>query len=438
MEQSPTLSVPDTYHHFYRGETLLLKVSGRGLLHEQFPALIEDVRELVRHAVRFIIVCGAGEQNTQYLREYVERAGREWVEPERVGGRRRTDWEQLEHGVLPAHRAIREMFQGLLPEATVLEPEHIHCRRLHDLGYVGDPEYIENLHAGNIVVVLSVGSDGEHLLNVNADDTARVVTEQESAQLNEAFFVTDAGGVLQGGHVVPFLWEEEIAEDGRHAHIDVTGGSGGMQKKLREAKRMLRWVEKVVITDVQSVRKEIEQVLGSGTMVVSRKSVRCDPLRTEHEEAVFDALYERYVRSGDFRSRTSGELQELKEHVYLLKVSNSILGAFALIPQGRWMELATVCSEYNGARIGDIIVQTAQEETMRQGKDSMYALASSEWAAALFERNHFEHRGRVSELQRGNPCLYDHLPCITEYDLHARAPVDPCVCVWHGKGEGKK
>ncbi|MFH0851406.1 MAG: hypothetical protein V1876_01525 [Candidatus Peregrinibacteria bacterium] len=420
-------SVSDAYHHKYSGKTLLLKVSGKTLLSEHVPALVQDVQELSREGIHFILVCGAGEQNTRHLKDYLAQTGQEWTEPERVGGRRVTDERQMLHGVLPAHQSIRALFHALLSEATILEPVQLHCTHLADLGFVGDPQAIEGLNEGAIVVVPSVGSDGQKLLNVNADDTARTVAAQECASLNEVIFVTETGGVLHKGSVAPLLWEEDIAADGRHAHIDVTGGGGGMQKKLCEAKKMLQWIEKVVITGVAGVRQEIERILGSGTLVVARSSVRCEPPPHESaDDVIFDALYRKNVATGNFRPRSPQELQELKKYVYLLKVSNSILGAFVLLPHGSFLEFATMCSDYNGTGIGDVILRTAQQSALLQKKD-IYAFASSPESAALFTRNHFENLGHVSALQKEHPTFYEFLSCVRNYDVSKR---DPCFCMW--------
>lgn len=424
-EEPPSIS--DAYHHKYSGKTLLLKVSGKTLLSEEMPALIQDVQSLAREGIRFIIVCGAGEQNTRHLKDYLAQIGQEWTEPERIGGRRVTDERQMLHGVLPACQSIRSLFRQSLPEATMLEPEQLHCIHLPELGFVGDPESVDRLGTDRIVVVPSVGSDGRQLLNVNADDTARAIAAQEARHLNEAIFVTETGGVLHRGSVAPLLWEEDIAADGSHAHIDVTGGGGGMQKKLCEAKRILRHIQKVVITGVAGIRQEIERILGSGTLVVARSSVQCEPPPHDSaDDAIFDALYRKNVVSKNFRPRSLQELQQLKEHVHLLKVSNSILGAFALVPHGSFLEFATMCSDYNGTGVGDVILQAAQKAALLRKKD-LYAFASSPESAALFTRNHFENLGHVSALQKEHPTFYEFLSCVRDYDVSKR---DPCFCMW--------
>ena len=430
MKQSSPPPAPDAYPHPYSGKTLVVKVGGKELMSPHFPGFVEYVQELARSGVKFIIICGSGEQNTQHLKSHLTQSGEEWREPERVGGRRVTDVQQMQHGVLPAQEEIRGMLQRRIPEATILAPEHIHCRRLPDLGFVGDPKQIEGLDSGNIVIALSVGSDGKHDLNVNADDTTRVVIQQERNRVNEALFATEAGGVLHEGKIARLLWAEDIADDGTHPRIDVTGGGGGMQKKLRGVKEMLRWIPKVVFTNIQGVHNEIEQALGSGTMIVARKSVQCALLRDGYETGIFDSWYAHHVQSGEFRSRTREELDALKKYVYVIKVSNSVLGAFALIPRGEWMELATVCSEYNGTGVGDVIVQEAQKRILESGNTKMYAMASSPGSAKLFMRHDFENLGDVSVLQKGDAAFYHSLACVSNYDTKTRGR-DPSFCTWH-------
>lgn len=425
MIPSEASSVSDAYHHKYAGKTLLLKVSGRTLLSEAMPDLIQDIQALAREHIRFIVVCGAGEQNTRYFKEYIAQTGQAWTEPQRVGGRRVTDEQQMVHGVLPAHQSIQAQLQQWLPEASILTPEQLHCRHLTELGFVGEPESVEGLQASPVIVIPSVGSDGQTLLNVNADDTARVIVKQEHPAIDEAIFVTETGGVLHKESVATLLWKEDIADDGTHAFIDVTGGGGGMQKKLREARQMLDYLAKVVITGVSGVRREIEQILGSGTLVVARSNVRCmPPPHCADDEAIFDALYAKNVAMGIFRNRSQIELKELKKYVYLLKVSNSVLGAFSLIPrEGGWMECAAMCSDYEKSGVGDVILKEAQAMA-----DHIYGFASTLGSLAVFLRNGFENHGDVSTLQHMQDSPYSHFPCVAQYHAPKR---NPYFCTWH-------
>jgi|GEM_PF-1163825 len=439
MEPFINPSAPDAYHHLYSGKTLLLKVSGAELSSPSFPRLTQDITQLTRFGIRFLLFCGAGDQNTFHFNAYLQQQGLPHCTPVRVGGRRVTSYEELTHGVLPASQAIRSQILELLPDATILDPEQIHCMRIPALGYVGDPQHIDGLTAGSIVAIPSVGSDGESLLNINADDAARIATQQGG--IDEAIFFTPTGGVIntaKGGKIAPLLWSEDIADDGTHASIDVTGGGGGMQKKLQEVKRMLSWVEKVVITGLQGVRSEVELLFGSGTLVISKKSLRCKPLTTEDEWTIYQRLYDMHAQRGEFKMRSPEELAQLRDQAYLLGVGNSVLGAYALVPKEQdWKELATVCSEYNGASIGDILLQSAKNVAQQQRIKHMYSIASSPAMASLLQRNGFVLNGTIADLQRGDSAGYCHLSWVPSYDTQKRGR-PTSLYTWHAQSSDDK
>lgn len=426
MNKSSTVTpAADAYGQLYSDKALMLKISGGELESEDLPILIQDIRNL--SLKQFIIVCGAGKQIDHAWREYCEAHDIPCNRSDKENGVNKTSPEKLEHAVLPVYQEFQRFMRQVIPEGVILKPEQVPCSRMPGYGEVGIPSSIEGVNDHRVVVIGSVGSDGDDLLNVNADDIARSVLAQEGQRINEAIMITGPGGVIHNGEIAPLLWAEDIAEDGTHKKIDVTSGEGGMQKKLKEAKAMLEHVEKIVITDIKSVKNEIERILGSGTLIVSWDSVTCEPQTTDAEAKIFDALYQRHVQEGDFRERNEQEYQELKQNLHLLKVSNSILGAFALIPKGKWMKLEALCSEYNGAGVGDMLIQSAKMLADDEGKSGIYTFASSLDSSALFAKNRFGILGKVSELQR-DARFYECLtPDVLEYDTSER---DPNYCMW--------
>ncbi|MFH0770997.1 MAG: GNAT family N-acetyltransferase [Candidatus Peregrinibacteria bacterium] len=453
------LSVQDAYHHLYDGETILLKVSGEEHDSPDFQKLAGDISAMARLGIRFIIVCGAGQQNTQYYNEHLALQRKKPHEPTWHLGSRVTSLEELQYGVLPAAKAIGEKIARLIPGAIILDPRDILCEPLPQLGYVGSPQIIYHLHDHdkNIVALLPVGygfdcneeqeEGGLHeqkapyygsFLNVNADELALAVAEQ--ARVVTAIFFTPTGGVMDTRKpqkpIIPLLWGEDINSDGSlregspYGEVSVSGGGGKMQKKLRHAKEMLGEMLKVVITGLANVRGEIEQVLGSGTMIIRKETIRRHWLTTAEERSIFHSLYGQNVLRGAFLPRNEAAMEELLKHVHLIGVSNSILGAFALIPHDDWMELATVCSEYNGSGIGDVLVKHAQQQALDEGKRHIYSVASSPGMAAILEGNGFTNHGTLLEVQHRDPSAYFHLPFVWNYNVEKRGR-STFLCTWH-------
>jgi N-acetylglutamate synthase-like GNAT family acetyltransferase len=122
-------------------------------------------------------------------------------------------------------------------------------------------------------------------------------------------------------------------------------------------------------------------------------------------------------------------MEELLKHVHLIGVSNSILGAFALVPHDDWMEMAAVCSEYNGSGVGDVLVRSARQQALSQGKQRIYSVASSTGMAAILERNGFQNHGAMVDVQHSDPSSYFHLPFVKSYDVEKRGR-PTFLCTW--------
>jgi len=423
----------DAEYHLKEGEHHLVKISGSLLKDPGMKDIVSDLQKIAARGIKITIVCGAGAQNTGKMESYLQSQGLEY-KPEMVEGVRKTSKEELENAVIPVNREIRALMKELLPDANVLTPQQIHCTQVASLGYTGEPQEIEGLDDNNITVVCSVGVDGEQPLNINATGIARAVTAQ--GHLDEVFLVTSTGGVLHKGDIAKLLFTEDFDTDGHHKRVNI---QGGMQNNTKEANLMLEHVDRVVITSIDGIRKELEGVLGYGTMVVKKSSLRCEHICGDDEIEIYKTLFHEGVSSGDFKSRTDEEFKELLKYAYTIKVGSSVLAAFALVPKGAWTELSTICSGYNGSGIGDVILQAAQAELLREEeeegnkkekREKMYAFASSRDSVGLFTRNYFENLGPVSELKKEHNSFYDYLQCVKGYDTSKRG-CDPCFCTWY-------
>lgn len=248
-----------------------------------------------------------------------------------------------------------------------------------------------------------------------ADDVVSAVAAHCAGSIDEVMMVTETGGVLDDKNkVVPLLSTATIDEilAGRHPDIHV---KGGMLKKLKEVREMLRHVAKVSITD--DPQKEIENWRGRGTLCIDEKELAFEPA-TEQDTAIFRQAHADLAKEGKFRPRTETELAEAALHHFCLKIDDAPLAGLSLIPRGReWLELACLWSSYRKNGIASSIVLEALEEA--QGH-KIYALTGEENAQRLFERMQFVAHGRLKQLQE-RPSF--PLPkALRDYDVDTRNP----------------
>jgi acetylglutamate kinase len=404
-----TITTPsDYYHASYAGKRILVKASGELLTED----LYRQIAELTRADIRFILVGGAGAPLHQRWERYIQ----EWNvrhpnDPPRSRERPMhhgvgiTSAELMEHAVLPIHEETRAQIARQMPDFNVLEPSDIVCEQQHDLGLVGEPRQINGLDRTRNVAALSVGTDAHGtLLNVNADATARRITEQLTAEIDEVIFLTGgAGGVTSHERRVPVIFSHDMREDGTHATIEITGG---MCKKCKEIRAMLPTVGKVVLT--RDLQREIESVFGSGTMFVDSTQLHRSMLLPD-EATIFRAVNERNVAEGKFRQRSTEELRELEEHHSVVKIKGSLLGGFSLVPRSEgWAELAALWAGHLGNGMGEVLSKHFREAFRRSLHKHLYALSTPDKSDSdaetrtilRFTRYGFCYRGKLHELQR--------------------------------------
>jgi acetylglutamate kinase len=266
----------NAYLDFYRGKTLLLKVSGKEISGASFGKLVEDITYLVANQIRILLVFGGGDQiDSAWKQKHPEE---DRPKHQGVGI---TSPQVMEDGVLPAYAAIRSKLEAALPGIFIVSPEEVRAKKITDIGDGVSPGLVGRVEAINspedkpltAVGFLGIDESGQKL-NLNADDIVAHLAEQMGAKINEVIFLTESGGLLThaGGEIISQLSLDEVDEviAGRHPTIKV---DGGMLKKLREIRKILPKVGKAVVTNARGLRREIEDKGGSGTLFFAPSAV---------------------------------------------------------------------------------------------------------------------------------------------------------------------
>ena len=130
-------------------------------------------------------------------------------------------------------------------------------------------------------------------------------------------------------------------------------------------------------------------------------------------------MYAANVRDGIFRSRTPGEIERLKQTHFMVRVKQSPIGGFSLVPQGeQWLELSALWAGTIRNGIGRIIMDQASYEISTK-QQRAYALSTREDAIRAFRRHpSFREIGKLSEVKTRDETP-EHL---RSYDTSSRDP----------------
>lgn len=186
--------------------------------------------------------------------------------------------------------------------------------------------------------------------HIHAEDiTLQLVRQNETTErINEVLLLTERGALRDtNGEVVLLMSQDAVqkllAND--YARIGTIGAD--VRRQITLVQKMLLPASKVVMTGIDGLRSEIENVWGSGTLFYQSNTLRHSALRPDVESEIFDTMYERNVAEGNFRPRDQDELAILKSNHFLLRAKNSPLGGFSITSHDDgWKEITAVWSGY--------------------------------------------------------------------------------------------
>jgi acetylglutamate kinase len=400
------------FNAIYNGKTVAIKFGGEEIQSPDFESAAADMRALSDNGTNIIGVTGAGAQiNRHYGKER-----------KKIDGVAVTDKALMREGVLPAQAEVRERLLELMPDATVLDAEHVLCDLHSDprFGLVGIPKHLI-LPDKKLTFIRSIGKvqtpEGSIDTNVNADDIARLLVEQEHDRIEELMLLTPTAGVQDiHGNIAPLLTEKRIDRilQGEDPMIKA---NGGMLKKLIEVRKALEHVAKVVMTKSSGLREEIERWMGSGTLCIDSKQLSVSPMRYI-EEPIFEEVNATCVEQKYWRPRNETQMNELKTFHRILRVKNSPLGGMSLVPRNGWIELSALWAGCIGNGMGQLLLDSAMTEA---GKRKMYALCTNQDAVNAFSAHgKFQRLGKLKKLiADGSSAIPEHLK---EYQFTDRDP----------------
>jgi acetylglutamate kinase len=352
------------YNHFYKGKTILIKISGQEIARNDFARTINDIKKLTKNGVKFIIVFGGGKQINQKIAD---------EQTVIINGIRNTTAEILDTAVLPAYNEIFEKLKKAFSDVKnccFLKPQDVICnyKEQKKFGEVGTVENINiPKHYCQIIVMGFVGQlNGQSvysqhrvamggLVNINADEIIEWLLNSP-LDINEFFFLTTTGGVLNNNeqkvHLITDITLDKIIQ-GENKDIAV---NGGMLKKMKEIKKILPQAAKIVITDIYGIPKEIESWQGNGTLIIDTKQHVIEKI-TEQEKIVVEEILKFYIKKGIINKLTDQEMQNILTNHYLFKVKGSPLGGFSLIENGNNSEIKGLWSNTLGTGIINILIK---------------------------------------------------------------------------------
>lgn len=226
----------------------------------------------------------------------------------------------------------------------------------------------------------------------------------------EMMLLRNQGGLKRKNLALPLL-----SSEGLHEILDTNTRGVTCDEETREiliATRLcIEKLGKVVITDVQSIKKEIGTWMGAGTLIFDHRQLSMGRMYYG-EHPIFDAMYKSQVESGAFKQRDSAGLEELRIHHEVVRIKNSVLGGMSLLPRGEWQELSALWGAVPKSGIGKYLLDQACKKA---NGSNVVACTVVDDVARLFQ-NHpeFTYQGKVSAIRQHSS--FQHPSTVQSYD----------------------
>lgn len=327
------------FNEVYKNQTILLKLSGAEIANQNFKTLVKDVKALIADQTKFILVFGGGNQ-----------IDNEWKSKGHLDDRPKKDGvaittpEVMNDAVLSAYTAIQNILKKdfeHIDQVSFISPYDVKAqiKDYEKMGLTGEPTNIPIDFDKKLQVIGFVGATekGEKL-NINADEIVSKIVEENYDKIIEVIFVTTTGGVEDiDGNIVSTISDTKLPSiiAGEEEKIVAVGG---MKKKLIEAKKILKHINKVAITNIDGIYDEITKVQGSGTLLFGLDNAELEPLQ---KGSIFDIEYQLNVESGNWCSRSPKDYEVCKKNHFTLNINKSPLGGFSLTEKPFLLDLTT-------------------------------------------------------------------------------------------------
>ncbi len=280
VEKAKILSQALPYIQKYNGKIVVIKYGGNAMENEDLKRnVMEDVVLLSEIGVKIVLVHGGGPD----INSVLHKAG---IESRFVNGLRYTDKDTMDIVQMVLAGKTNKNLVGMISDLKSravgicgMDGNIIEAKQVDEkLGFVGEitkinPQLIfKLLEDGYIPVIASIGTDDQHVYNINADVAASAIAGALNAE--NMLFVSNVPGVLEDPE------DDQTLID--RIHIDEIPGlqergviSGGMIPKVTCCSDCVKnGVKKTVIIDGRVPHALLIEMLsdeGIGTMIVGDK-----------------------------------------------------------------------------------------------------------------------------------------------------------------------
>ena len=286
MSKAEVLIEALPYIQRFNRKIIVVKYGGSAMVDEELKhQVIQDVTLLKLVGFKPIIVHGGGKE----ISKWVEKAG---MEPEFVGGLRKTDADTMEIAEMVLNKVNKSLVQlvqelGVLAvgisgkDGGLLKVEKKYSNG-QDIGFVGEikevnPKILYDLLEKDFLpIVCPIGMDDNFMsYNINADDAACAIARAVEAE--KLAFLTDVEGVYKDPADRDSLISELTIPEAREL---ISGGNigGGMLPKLNNCMDAIEnGVSRVHILDgriAHCLLLEIFTNKGIGTAILGEKETR--------------------------------------------------------------------------------------------------------------------------------------------------------------------
>ncbi len=302
---------------------LVLKISWELLEKDDFSEFIEYVKHLKQIGIPIILVYGWWSQISQKYKENTWEKRKKWSDWKNI-----TTKEILKEWVLPANEDILNKLLTAFEwsEINIFSPEDIDVKKIDWLGEVWAPlSFNKKFDPKKINIIPFVWQKqwSDNLLNINADDIVKMMSDYFSEQISKIIFLTWTWWLLdKKSELITFLSKENLERvlNKKHENIEV---EWWMLKKLESILAILKnWVKKVTVTGLSDLKTEMELIDWSWTMFMNLQKATFKKLK---DKSIFEQIYEKLTSMWKWKTRSHSEKNEISADYTILELEWTIL-----------------------------------------------------------------------------------------------------------------
>jgi len=346
----------NNYISKYKDNTILIKVSGSQIVGDKSKKLIWDIKELLFANINIILVFGWWQQIDKEWNKYSSK------ERPKLDGVGITSLEVLEYWVKPAYsslvKQLENTFQNYL--YNVVSPENVICETDTKFGLVGKVSQVKWINnSKQLNIIWFMGENNGQKLNVNADEIAQRIIFQQWKYLSNVVFVSSLSGLLdkQWNHV-PLVASSRIPQilENKDEEIEV---NNGMIKKLKETSIILKYTNRVVFLDSDSLLDEITTWQWAGTLFLNLEDIKLEKLKNLDRSLIRSIYYNNISRDSEIKQKYN--IKIILDNHYVVKVNWVILWWVSILQNNDKLNIDFIWSSQQKWKFIDKIYNLAEK-----------------------------------------------------------------------------